>query len=395
MTTDPTIAIIRAIEEANANGDRVLARSLTTTLHKMLTDAPVASPSDDASSTDATDDASNGDAPDASSTDAPDTGDAAAGDSDGDAAGADASGGDGAEGAATLDEPDDDSDGDGAGYEDLTSAHEVYMVKDPVLKKVRTHDGAQRDINQQSKRLRSIFDNALSFTDNDEGGWLDGERTGRLRSKGAVAVATGDDSPFSVRATPKEPNRVLVILLVDVSQSMSSVYRRDSRARGAACVAHALHGSISEHQHIDLCTVRYATLASVCEPTAEGLYASSSGNGHCGCGTNADTALMEARKTDAYQRALANGDAIIGVCITDGDFAWECHQNLRVLLEGSASAERWTCVYVSHDHQHLPPMRDTFGEGNVALAPEGAMHVGPEIARGIQKTIEYAEARRG
>ena len=40
-------------------------------------------------------------------------------------------------------------------------------------------------------------------------------------------------------------------------------------------------------------------------------------------------------------------------------------------------------------------MRKTFGDDHVALAPDGAVQVGPEIARGIQKTIEYAEARRG
>ena len=45
MNNDPTTALIAAIAEANANGDRALARSLTTALHQMLTDAPVSSPS--------------------------------------------------------------------------------------------------------------------------------------------------------------------------------------------------------------------------------------------------------------------------------------------------------------------------------------------------------------
>ncbi len=261
---------------------------------------------------------------------------------------------------------------------------------------VRGHEQAQAMIESEATRLTNMFRESLDFTDNDEGAWSNGEKSGRLRSSGAVRVATDHSAPFSVRAQPKEPTRVCVVLLVDTSGSMGSCFVRRHPARGACRVAHALNTAIGEYEGIDLVTVAYGTYTDVCEPTAAGLFGSDDGNGTIGSYTEAGKAIASARSTDQYQRAVAGRDAIIGICITDGDFSHDVVSEVQAHMASNASCERWCGIVVDPDQlaRRKNMMMAAFGEDNVT-ASTTADACGPEIARTVQKAIQFAEARRG
>ena len=187
-----------------------------------------------------------------------------------------------------------------------------------------------------------------------------------------------------------------VVLLVDTSGSMGTCWVSDHPARGACRVAHALSTAIGEHEGIDLVTVSYAYRADICEPTAKGLYGSYCGKGTNGADTEAGRAIASARSTEAYQRAVAGRDAIVGICITDGDFNHDVIAQVRTHMASNASCERWCGIVV--DPKELPrrkqAMQNAFGKDNVTTATT-ADACAPEIARTVQKAIQFAEARRG
>ncbi len=244
------------LQVAIGDGDDERVRQINMAMIQLLSGTP-----------DAPDGDGDGDAPDGDAPDAPDAPDGDAPDGDGDApAAGNVAGGNGA-GDGDEDAKPSDSDSDSDDFDDTVSdmVEKITRSLPPVndmgdSPRTKWLDQA---VNQEARPLVKYLRDRLQFENADATSFDDGHRSGRLLSRNAVAVACGDDTPFSKRNDPSAPARVLVQIMLDQSGSMGYIGDENERMRKAAQVAVALNTVCSDHPGIDFEIVKYASQAAI------------------------------------------------------------------------------------------------------------------------------------
>tara|TARA_R110001592_G_scaffold182683_3_gene426048 strand:- start:395 stop:1531 length:1137 start_codon:yes stop_codon:yes gene_type:complete len=367
------------LQDAIADGDDQRVRQINMAMIQLLTESP-------------SNDTPDGDSPDAP--DAPD-GDAPDGDGDAPAAGNVAGGngaGDGDEDAKPSDSDDDFDDTVNDTVEKITASlpkvngdHYGYDLDAPI----------DQAVQHESRPIVKYLRDRLQFENADATSFDDGHRSGRLLSRNAVAVACGDDTPFSKRNDPSEPARVFVQIMLDSSGSMGFVGGEKERMRKAAQVAVALNTVCGDHPGIDFEIVKYANRAAISERPESAVEISS----RVGGGTDFANAFYEAVHSERRKLAVANRDAIVQVLITDGCMvaSERKHFKTRCTELDLASSEERCCVLIDPVGDTVADFALAYSDPSRVCAVKGKRihECAPFIASAIQRTITRAEARRG
>ena len=255
----------------------------------------------------------------------------------------------------------------------------------------------ENHLNRASARLARVLADRLAFEDADASGYESGHDSGRLRGRDAVRVATGSDHPFSQQAVPDAPGRVHIMLAVDASGSMGHLAgydpsgKRSTNSFIAHTITDAIRSVIGDRPEITFNVSLFGNHAVMVDHPHD-FDAYKRAHDPLRKGTdNLHLALNLLRDQPDYQHALANRDAIIGICITDACFRCSTIASAARQIRNSASCESWLAV-LAHGADR-GSAEDIFGNCTVDAKKDlnKAIH---SIARAIQSTIERAESIR-